>query len=281
MILNSSCFILCLGCTVKSAARFTTLPQISLALFFLIGPYAIPLAFLKWKAEQQMSTQAVQDTCVVKRIQVSYLTPPLGIYWRMRCDVCIWFFRPEEPGCLCLWMVKMHIGEPGKMPLKEQWRFWSITKDAAFVQGGFRYMCWAGTTLLLTGMTYEVVWERYSLCLYFISLFISRITEWFMWEGTSGSLWSKALTTLTPPIQSRAEFEVGSGLCPARFWILPRMPQVFSSLAIRLSFPSMISDCFPACQTAYDNTSYSSEIKVIKLWDLSCCLNCRHDRLYN
>lgn len=109
MILNSSCFILCLGCTVKSAARFTTLPQISLALFFLIGPYAIPLAFLKWKAEQQMSPQAVQDMCVVKRIQVSYLTPPLGIYWRMRCGVCIWFFRPEEPGCLCLWLVKMHM----------------------------------------------------------------------------------------------------------------------------------------------------------------------------
>jgi len=80
------------------------------------------------------------------------------------------------------------------------------------------------------------------------------------------------------PAQSRADFRVGSscwGPCPVRFWILPRMPQLFSSLAVRLSIPSVSSDCFPACQTTYDNRSYSSEIKVIKLWDRSCCLNCR------
>lgn len=40
-------------------------------------------------------------------------------------------------------------------------------------------------------------------------------------------------------------------------------------------------DCSAACQSAHDNTSYSSEIKAIKLWDLSCCLHCRRDWLYN
>lgn len=87
-----------------------------------------------------------------------------------------------------------------------------------------------------------------------------------------------------PAAQSRADFRVGSGCSgpyPVRFWILPRMPKLFSSLAVKLSVLSIVSDCFPVCQAAYDNTSYSSEIKVIKLWELSCCLNCRHDWLYN
>lgn len=120
---------------------------------------------------------------VVKGIKDGYLTDPLASYWKMCCDVCIWFFQTKGARkCVCPWLVKMQFNELWKMPPKESWHFWSIIKDAAFCVR----CCWQLTWL---GKLYKK--DSVFACSLTL-IYVLRFTGWFTWGETPGGLWSRA-----------------------------------------------------------------------------------------